>query len=64
MEKSALSGTSVHGVGEVPAEQLIHVAVLIEGQFRKHKDMVQTKIGACRIGDLSPSSKDGHEILK
>jgi predicted nucleic acid-binding Zn-ribbon protein len=25
---------------QVPADQLIHVAVLIEGQFRKHKDMV------------------------
>merc|ERR1719504_177109 len=26
---------------QVPADQLIHIAVLIEGQFKKHKDMVE-----------------------
>ena len=28
---------------EVPADQLIHITVLIEGQFRKHKDLVRTR---------------------
>jgi chromosome segregation ATPase len=27
---------------QVPADQLIHIAVLVEGQFRKHKDMVNS----------------------
>ena len=64
--KSAVAVLGKHNteLAQVPAEQLIHVAVLIEGQFRKHKDMVQTKIVAWPIGHLSPSSKDGHEILK
>merc|ERR1719487_375865 len=40
--KSAITVLSKHHAElvQVPADQLIHVAVLIEGQFRKHKDMV------------------------
>merc|ERR1719443_2357828 len=40
--KSAIAVLGKHHteLAQVPAEQLIHVAVLIEGQFRKHKDMV------------------------
>ena len=40
--KSAVAVLGKHNteLAQVPAEQLIHVAVLIEGQFRKHKDMV------------------------
>ena len=40
--KSAITVLGKHHteLAQVPAEQLIHVAVLIEGQFRKHKDLV------------------------
>merc|ERR1712224_108439 len=40
--KSAITVLGKHHAElvQVPADQLIHVAVLIEGQFRKHKDMV------------------------
>ena len=40
--KSAVAVLGKHNteLAQVPAEQLIHVAVLIEGQFRKYKDMV------------------------
>merc|ERR1719174_549100 len=40
--KSAITVLGKHHAElvQVPADQLIHIAVLIEGQFRKHKDMV------------------------
>merc|ERR1719439_280262 len=40
--KSAITVLGKHHAEliQVPADQLIHIAVLIEGQFHKHKDMV------------------------